>query len=256
MLNHLRTLTFACVLFAAAVLPVSAQVRGRPLRPTTPPNVWIAINGGYQATTTEFDQSFTFDLNREQGDTRVTYPVDAGVLFDGGVGVRLWRGLGAGVAVSRFVRDGTASTTTRLPHPFFFNQPREITGDADITREETGIHVQALYALPLSGSLQVVLSGGPSFLDVNQTLVERVNYTEEYPYDTATFTGVDTERANASAIGFNVGADVKWMFTRNVGVGGMVRFTKATVDLDAPNGGALSIDAGGAQAGAGIRFAF
>jgi hypothetical protein len=242
---------------AALAAPAAAQTRLPPGAFGEAPRITVAVSGGYQATTTEFDDAFTFDLNRETGRTEVDYPIEAGFLFDAGAGVRLWRGLGAGVAVSRFVRDGSVSTTTSLPHPLFLQQDREIDGDADgITREETGVHVQAQYLLPLAGRLQVTLMGGPSFLQVQQAMVNEVTYSEEYPYDTATFTGVETEDVKGSAAGFNVGADVRWMFSPNVGIGGLIRFTRATVDLDAPGGRTVSVDAGGTHVGAGIRLVF
>jgi hypothetical protein len=216
----------------------------------------IGINGGYQATTTEFDDSFTFPLHQETGTTRVTYPIGAGPVFDAGGGVRLWRGLGAGLAVSRFVREGRAPATTLVPHPFFLQRHRQVAGDAaGIRREETGIHLHAQYSVPLSRRLYLTLMAGPSMLRVDQTLVIDVNYSEEYPYDDAAFTGADTNTRDGSAFGFNVGADVRWMFTRTIGAGGFVRFTRGDIELEQGER-TLRVDAGGAQAGAGVRFVF
>jgi hypothetical protein len=64
-------------------------------------------------------------------------------------------------------------------------------------------------------------------VQINQTLVIDVNYTQAYPYDIATFEGVDSRRVTGSAAGFNVGADLSWLFTRNVGAGVLVRLTRA-----------------------------
>ena len=98
--------------------------------------------------------------------------------------------------------------------------------------------------------------GGPSILHVNQAVVTDVNYSEEYPYDTAAFTGVDSRDVKASATGFNAGADVRWMFSRHVGLGGLVRFTRGTVDLDGPDNRTITVDAGGTHVGAGLRVVF
>lgn len=241
-------LTRACLLAALSAAPAAAQ---------SPAGGFIAINGGYQATTTEFADSVTFTRDQETGSTRASYPIDAGALFDVGGGVRLWRRFGVGLAVSRFTRDGTAGTTSSVPHPLFLQQHRDVSGDADgIDREETAVHVQALFMLPLTGRLQIALMGGPSFWQVNQSMVSDVNYSETYPYDTATFTGVDTTRVTARKSGFNAGADVRWMFTRAVGAGAFVRFTRATVDLEPAAGRTVTVDAGGAQVGAGLRIGF
>jgi hypothetical protein len=47
-----------------------------------------------------------------------------------------------------------------------------------------------------------------------------------------------------------------WFFSKNVGVGGLVRFSRATIDLDAPENRTVSVDAGGVYAGGGVRVIF
>jgi hypothetical protein len=220
------------------------------------PRFTISVNGGYQPSSTSFDDRFRFDLNRETASVDTDYSVDAGPLFDAGVGFRIWKGLGAGIAISRFSVDSAGRAEATLPHPLFFQRNRQISGETTgITREETGIHIQAQYQLPPFGNVYVTLAGGPSVLDIEQSIVTDVNFTEEFPYDTATYVGVDSRRVSGTATGFNAGADVRWMFTRNVGVGGLVRYTRASVDLTR-NGRTISVDAGGAQVGAGVRLAF
>jgi hypothetical protein len=220
------------------------------------PRFTISVNGGYQPSSTSFDDRFTFDLNRETASADTDYSVDAGPLFDAGVGFRIWKGLGAGIAISRFSVDSAGQAEATLPHPLFFQRNRLISGEATgITREETGIHIQAQYQLPPFGSFYVTLAGGPSVLDIQQSIVTDVNYTEEFPYDTATYVGVDSQHVSGTATGFNAGADVRWMFTRNIGVGGLVRYTRATVDLTR-NNRTVTVDAGGMQVGGGVRLAF
>ena len=83
-----------------------------------------------------------------------------------------------------------------------------------------------------------------------------VTITETFPYDTATFASAQKSREKGSATAFNVGADVMWMLNRTLGVGGLVRFSRASVDLDAPGNRTISVDAGGVYAGGGIRLLF
>ena len=44
--------------------------------------------------------------------------------------------------------------------------------------------------------------------------------------------------------------------SRQFGVGGILRFSRATVDLDAPDNRTVSVDAGGFYAGGGLRIVF
>ena len=74
--------------------------------------------------------------------------------------------------------------------------------------------------------------------------------------DTAAFKSATTKDATASATGYNAGADVYWMFSRNAGVGGLVQIARARVKAPTGDGRTVSIDAGGVQAGGGLRFVF
>jgi hypothetical protein len=98
--------------------------------------------------------------------------------------------------------------------------------------------------------------GGLSVFNAKQDLVTDVTYTESYPYDTATFTGATVSRQSVTKSGYNVGADVSWMFSERVGVGGLVRFSRATADYSVSSTNQVSVDLGGLQAAAGIRFRF
>jgi hypothetical protein len=219
--------------------------------------VHISVNAAFQPTSNDFSDRFEFVRNQETGFTEADYRVEGGFVFDAGGGYRLWKNLGAGASVSYFSRSGTAATTSSFPHPFFFTQPREVTGEAtDLTRTETAVHVQAMYFWNPGGKLRAIFSGGPSFFTVEQELVTEVLVTETFPFDTATFASAGTEQEKGSAVAFNVGADVLWMLTSKVGAGGLVRFSRATVDLDAPGNRTISIDAGGVQVGGGVRVLF
>jgi hypothetical protein len=252
-MRRLTSLFLLTTLSTAA--PAFAQGRAA-VAPNTEPRVRGMINGGYQTSTTSFDDSFTFTLYQETGTTETSYALDAGGLFEGGAAVRLWKGLAVGGVLSHFTVDSPATVTSSVPHPFFLQRNREVTGEPEgVRREETVVHIQGQYQLPPFGQLHVILSGGPSFFDVKQTLVIDVNYTEEFPYDTPTFTGVDSKRGTGSAVGFNAGVDFQWMFNPRLGVGALVRITKATVDLGVDNR-TIQVDAGGTQLAAGIRIGF
>ena len=129
--------------------------------------VLVSVNGAFQSTTNDFSDRFEFERELETGTTDVDYPVQGGFVFDAGAGFRFWKNLAAGVSVSYFTRDDAASTTSSIPHPFFFKQPRTVTGDATgVKRTETAVHVQAIYLVNPGGRLRMVFSGGPSFFNL------------------------------------------------------------------------------------------
>ena len=227
---------------------------------------FVTINGGYQVASTDFADNVVFTqatrnglvwLFVEEGDLDAGYPVDTGVALDVSGGVRVWQNLAIGVGVSRFRRDVDASVTARIPHPFFFDQHRPVSGSAvGPRRQEIAVHVQALWIVPVNDRLDLALFGGPTFVDVTQDLVTEVEFTESFPFDAATFTGATTREQSKSCIGFNVGVDLAFYFSGNVGVGWLARFSRATIDLASEDGGTVKVDAGGVHIAGGLRLRF
>ena len=58
-----------------------------------------AIDVGYQATANDFIQTVTFEEFVEESTIDTDYAVKAAPIFDASLAVRLWRNLGAGVAI-------------------------------------------------------------------------------------------------------------------------------------------------------------
>lgn len=237
---------------AVAVLPVAAQpseARG-----------FITVNGGLQAAVADFSDSIALEhalFGPEAGEVATRYRGGGDTLFDVGGGVRLSRQLAVGVSVSRYSHEDEGSVIGRLPHPFFFDRPRQIAATAmGFGRDELATHVQVLWVIPAGQSVDITLFGGPTVFNVTQELVTSVTFDQEYPYNDATFTGVSRQQRSAVTTGFHAGADVAFYFSNWVGVGGMVRFSRGSVDLGAPAGGVVAVDVGSIQTSGGLRLRF
>ncbi len=234
------------------------QPAPRPARqPPAPSRAFVSVNGAYQATSNDFRDSSSFRVNAEDGQLGVAYDVQAGPAFDIAVGATVWRQLGIGVGVSRFSRTTESTIAASVPHPFFFNRARSVSGTAGgLSRNETAVHVQARGTFPVHQRLVVMVFGGPSFFRVSQDMVTDFTYAETYPYDTATFSGPVTTNAKKGKVGFNAGADVAYFFGRQIGAGVTVKVAGTTVDLPSIGGGTAEVKAGGTQVGGGLRLRF
>lgn len=189
----------------------------------------------------------------EPATINTTYHVATAPGFAIGGGARVWRRVAVGVEVSRVSHAHNADVSAQVPHPFFFNQPRSVSGTAnDLDRTELGVHVLASWVAPLSHRWQLALSGGPSWINVDQDLVTDVTVTQTYPYDTATFSGVVTQKASKGHAGFNVGAEAAYLLTPHAGVAFGARYSYAHVPLSST----ASTDAGGVHVTAGLRLRF
>jgi hypothetical protein len=246
--------TVAAVLFSLATLGTA--------RPATAQSAawsekfWLSVSGGVQPAANNFSDAFDLPLYVENEHVKVDYPVKSGAVIAASGGYRVWKQLAIGLGVTRYHSSGSAAVSAELPHPFFDNRLRHVEGNTGTTRNELGTHLLIGWMLPVTDSIRVLLTAGPSVFSVGHTIVTDVLFSETFPYDTATFTGTKTTNATATAVGFNAGADVFWMFSHSLGAGGLVQFAGARVRENAGNSRTISIDAGGMQVAAGIRFVF
>jgi hypothetical protein len=236
-----------------------AQVRGpapaAAARPALTDKVFVSVNGVFQVGANDFSDSQTIRENAENGRFDTAYTVGAGPAFDVSASAVVWRSLAVGAGVSRFSKSTATAVNASVPHPFFFNQPRSVTGEFSGTRQELAVHVQVRGVFPVSNRVHVTVFGGPSFFTVEQSIVDDFEYTEAYPYDAATFNRAVASTQSESKVGVNVGGDVSVFFNRQVGVGVSFQYAGATVQMAVPSGTA-DVKAGGGQIGGGLRLRF
>lgn len=258
----------AAIVVAAIASPAAAQMRewgGRG---------FVHVNGGLQLAATEFTDDVVF---ADSGGVYSARPVGllsaaaaqeearfsgghtpaAAPGFDAGAGFRVAGNFALGAAVSYAAAEGEATVSGRAPHPFFPDRDREFSGlAAGLRRQELGVHVQALYLVPVTDSFTVTLFGGPTMISLQQDLVADVQFRQEYPYETASYDTAIAGGQSGTGIGFNAGADLAYYFSEVAGVGLLARYSRATVDLASAAGGTLGVPAGGLQVGGGLRLKF
>jgi hypothetical protein len=176
--------------------------------------------------------------------------VSGGGLFDINGGYKIWRNLAVGLGYSHVGSKSDAAITGSIPDPAVFDRPRTVTATAtDLEHSENTINIIATWMLPVTDKVDVGFSFGPSFIMVSQDLVDSVAITEPGP--TVTGTTIRTEEKTAG--GINLGIDVTYLLNKRFGVGGLMRYTYGSVEL---NGATDKLTVGGFQIGAGGRIRF
>jgi hypothetical protein len=216
---------------------------------------FVAFGAGAQLGSSGFTDTGSEPLHGEQKTWTTNYARETGLELEVGGTGRVWRKLFLGATYSRFHDSRAAEVTAQVPHPFFFNQPRTITGESgELPHDENALHISAAWIFPVGHRLEIGIFAGPSAFYVSRDLVENVEFTEEYPYDTATFTRATADRVNERAFGVHGGLDVTWLLNPRIGIGGTLRYSRAATDLAGPSGGTASFDAGGLHAAATLKF--
>ena len=240
-------MTSVLVMMAGLATMVASEAQAQ-TKPAPASAGFVNITGGAQPQRRDLGKTDTFTLYDEKATLSSTQPIANGVFFDVSGGYRVWHGLAVGLGYSSFSTTSTATVVATIPNPLFFDQLKTVNSTAtSLEHTERGIHLQAVWFVPVTDKIDVALSAGPSFIQVKQHLVSSVTV----PAGTQNVNVViGSEEGNAK--GVNVGFDGTYLITRNVGVGLMIRYAGGSLDL--PSAPGLSV--GGFQAGLGARLRF
>jgi hypothetical protein len=242
----MRRLTICILIALATPLDATAQARWTD-------RVRLAASGGVQWTR-PLSESLAPDKYVEPA--LITAEADQTLLplVDAGVIVRLTGNIGAGASVSYVTGARDGRVDAELPHPFYFNRPRAVSGSlSDVQHAELALNAGGVYMIVLR-RLDIALSGGATFFRVEQDLVRDVTVNEIFPYDTATLAAAQMSRVTESVVGYHAGADVTWKLSSRWGVGMLARFSRARVPfiVDGLDAGRATV--GGPQVAAGLRL--
>ena len=264
----------AAILVAALLLGGSAGAQ-------TPEGSGRLMRGGYVNLNWAYllpDRSWSQSLERRLYNEDATFEVRHAASRSGGpdvaAGLRVFSGLAVGVGAARFRTNKTVALTGSVPHPLFYSRAgadrtrkvsQQLTGYG---RTELGVHLLVSWTIPVTGRIDLALSGGPSWFFVDHDHVvdgAGIRTTETgSPYNRVDVAEVRRASVRKRVRGANVGVDVTYHLYRSlepgalfwtVGVGAFARWTTGTSALP-EFGPAETIDVGGFQTGAGLRFRF
>ena len=206
------------------------------------------INIGGQSGSHDVQTATTFVVYDEDAHVNTTQKTGGGFLFDLNGGYKVWSNLVVAVGYT-FMSDSTdGAVTATIPDPAVFDRPRTVTATAnDLKHSENALNFMGVWMIPVTDKIDVGLSFGPTVFFVNQELPDTLTFTEPAP----TVTGITKKEISKTAGGVNLGVDMTYLLTPKMGVGGILRYTHGSVDIEGD-----SLTVGGFQIGVGARYRF
>lgn len=243
----------------ALALTAAAPLRAAepPEQPLPTPRVRVVLNGIGSFTNASFADTRQYAEYAETTSVSSSYTTKTGFGPDVAVQLSLFRGLGVLVGYSLASRSENGSFDASRPHPLYLNRPRSLSGElTGYKYKEGALHLDVAYGRG-SGRLDWSLFAGASLFQVEADLLGQLTFTDSYPYDELTLGSAPATRVKESPTGFNVGGRLDYRFGKTFGAGVLLRYSTASVKLRAnSDAGQVSFDAGGLQAGAGLRLYF
>jgi len=222
--------------------------------------IFISVNGGYQSSNQILKESWEEQIYGETASFDANREVGSGKLYEVSGGVPVWQNVSAAVGVTILNSSSAGTINGSVPSPLYFNRERTTQSPlpSGLEHRQLGVHLMAVYVYPITETIDVSLFGGPSVFRVSQVLVSgAILDAEKSPFNEISINNVDTTPFQKTGIGGNVGVDVTYMLTDMIGVGGLVRYTRASVSFDddtVSSSPPVSIDVGGMQVGGGLRL--
>lgn len=224
--------------------------------------VFLNIGFGVESGSTDANDTKQYTLYEETATTNTSTSWTSGSFFGGGVDFRIFRNLTVGVSYHQETNTSDTVITGSVPHPIFFNRPRNFPADTKaggLQRRENATHVSFGWIVPIGAKLDVLVSGGPSFFRLQQEVVSDVTIAERGGDFTQLVVQPTEVNEKRSTTGYNVGADVTYVFWQNdsvrIGGGGFVRYAAAKTDVRLLVSD-FDTTVGGIQFGFGARIRF
>ena len=198
---------------------------------------FVTVGAGVQTESPAFGYNFSTAVFDETARAGLDTPGKNGLSFEVGGGIRLVQNLGFGVTYARYSKERTATLSASIPSPIYFNDESTALRQFPLTRTENAVHFQMIYRIPLVERLQMGVFGGPSFFHCTDDSVERFQLEGEIsPAEdwSVNFSEVTQTVHKDDAWGYNAGADVTYMFTRRLGFGVSMRYSRAKHETDNP----------------------
>lgn len=215
---------------------------GRPPRPVQPRGfVDVNLIGVTKSASGARQFRSRFITFGEVGSGRATYPQPSNVTLlpaiDVGAGYITGSLFGLGINISCTSFENVAQLGATIPHPLVLGLPASAEGVTNrvLTRDETAISV-FVTAVPVRTSrAEWRIFGGPTYFRVNAEMVNSVAYSQTSSVtplaNAITITGFTAEDARGGGLGFHLGTDFTYFFTKMIGVRGGIRYNHAQITV-------------------------
>jgi hypothetical protein len=216
--------------------------------------VWLSLGGGAALGTIGWTGISSWEEYRETAELEADYEAGPGPALEAAVGVRVAPRFGLRAAFGWSSRDVDATVRAGIPHPLYFDRPRELSDQVTgLAYRQWAGHLDLEWR-PVIGKLEVTLFGGVCLARIEADLVDRVEVDDEYPFDTVSLSSAVTRRVRSDpGTGWSAGAAVAHALGSRLSLGVQLRYTRVPLDLALDKGRTSSVEAGGLQLTAMLR---
>lgn len=200
--------------------------------------------------------SWTQSVYQENASYSVNYDVEKGRSLGVGLGYKFSDKVGIELGFDLGSRNLVAVNGASIPHPLYFNSPREAGSTDRHSIQENAFSLDLVYSIPFS-KLGLDLYAGPTYFIASAELTSAIAFAESsYPYNSVSISA-QTEILRTDVIGFNAGLSLNLYLIKNIAVLITARYLWAKADFQPSSGiPPLNLALGGLRLGGGLKLVF
>ncbi|HXV65005.1 MAG TPA: hypothetical protein VEK15_30200 [Vicinamibacteria bacterium] len=228
-----------------------------PREPEHPHRVAVFVNAATGRPRGSFSESRSFELFSETASVDTLYENGPTRGAEVGAVVRLSGPIAVSASFDFFENEASARYRALLPHPFFYEQFRELSETrSGLVHREQAFHIGPVVSMNLGRRLSLDLYGGASKFFVEADVLDDVLYAEAFPFESVVSQGSILRRLDAHPWGYHVGASSTVRLVGFLGVDVTLRYSRADFVLLDSASQEIRYEAGGLRVGTGLRFLF
>jgi len=216
----------------------------------------FSIRLGYNAgfSTQNESVSWSKEIYYENALFGINYGAKKGNSFNFGLGYKFSHSVGVELGVDIASRNLNANYDASIPHPLYFDSPRETQNMASYKITENAAFLNFVVNFPFS-RFGLDLFAGPTYFFASAELIGAIQYSQSYPYSSITISA-QSQKFNKNVFGFNAGASLIFNFSQSMGIFLNGQYFTASADLKPAEIPGLKLSLGGLKAGGGIKISF
>lgn len=214
----------------------------------------LFLNGVTESSDFGLTESRSFPIFKETATIDVDYRESNRSGYEVGARLRIVGPVGIIASAELFDNAPSATYRNRLPHPFFYDRQRELSGEQPVSWSERALHVDPVLSFDFGSRLSVEAFSGLSMFFTETELLDEILYEEVFPYDAVVSKGTRFRRMEARPLGYNLGVSTTLRLLGVLGMNFGLRYSRADVHFELAEGREIHFDAGGLRFGAGLSI--
>lgn len=212
-----------------------------------PLSFFIALS--FDSPFANFKDEYFIHAYNEDGPYSGKYNASNGFSPEVGLIYKIKNKIGVAFSVEPFISKTEGNILAKIPHPFYFENFRELRIKENFSYSEVPFNLNVIYEAGEFKGVSLSLTGGLTLFFSSAEILESFTYSETYPYDTVNLTSTKYKTFSSFSPGINAGIIGFYPLKENMGFGIQLKGSLGRASFTPEGRDKVSYTLGGIKAG-------